>query len=122
MAGKILKSYFFWTHERGSVHYDVMVTLILAFIFVTPFLWNYGDRPQPAKLATNSVLVKMAGPGSYTYDVPASDVNAVAPLKDQLRNQIQRVSGAVEIDRYQAIKDSDGKVASYRVWAHRNER
>jgi len=33
---RILRSYFFWTYERGSFHYDVMVTLILAFIFITP--------------------------------------------------------------------------------------
>ena len=27
---------FFWTYERGTWQYDVMVILILAFIFVTP--------------------------------------------------------------------------------------
>jgi hypothetical protein len=117
--GRILKNYFFWTYERGSFHYDIMVTLILAFIFITPFVLNYGDRPQPPKLATNSLLVKVAAPGSYTYDVPASDVKATTPLKDQLQTQIQGVSGAVTLDRFQAIKGSNGKVASYRVWAHR---
>jgi len=45
--GKTLKSYVWWTHERGSVHYDVMVTLILAFIFLTPHWINYGDQPKP---------------------------------------------------------------------------
>jgi len=48
---RILRDYFFWTYERGSFHYDVMVTLILAFIFLTPRIWNYGDRPQQGKLA-----------------------------------------------------------------------
>jgi len=33
---KILRSYFYWTYPRGSFHYDVLVTLILLFIFVTP--------------------------------------------------------------------------------------
>lgn len=117
--GRILKSYFFWTYERGSAHYDVMVSLILAFIFATPFLWNYGDRPQPAKLATNSVLVKVAAPGSYIYDVPAADIRGAAPLDAQLQQQIQSVSGAVTLDRFEAVKAQGGKVASYRVWAHR---
>lgn len=117
--GKLLKSYFYWTYERGSVHYDVMVSLILAFIFATPFLWNYGDRPQPAKLATHSVLVKVASPGSYVYDVPAADVRGVAPLGTQLQQQIQSVSGAVTLDRFEALKGQGGKIASYRVWAHR---
>ena len=44
---KTLGTYLWWTEERGSFHYDVMVTLILLFIFVTPHLWNYGDRPSP---------------------------------------------------------------------------
>ena len=35
---KLLKSYFWWTYERGSVHFDVMVTLILLFLFVSPQL------------------------------------------------------------------------------------
>lgn len=117
--GRILKSYFFWTYQRGSFHYDVMVTLILAFIFITPFIWNYGDRPQLVRLASNSVLVKLSGPGSFVYDVPASGVDASKPLDGQLQQQIQGVSGAVTIDSFAAVKGPDGKVAHYRVWAHR---
>lgn len=117
---RILKSYFYWTYERGSFHYDVMVTLILAFIFVTPFLWNYGDRPQQDKLEPNSVLVKLAGPGSFVYEVPARDVHAGgAPLNDQLQQQIQAVSGAVTMDRVETVKEQGGKILTYRVWAHR---
>ncbi|MGO9938451.1 MAG: hypothetical protein ACLPH3_12345, partial [Terracidiphilus sp.] len=44
----ILKSYFYWTYPRGNVHYDVMVSLILIFIFVTPHLWDFGDKPSRA--------------------------------------------------------------------------
>lgn len=117
--GRILKSYFFWTYERGSFHYDVMVTLILAFIFVTPFFWNYGDRPQPEKLAANSVLVKLAVPGSFVYEVPARSIRAGAPVSDQLQQQIQAVSGAVTMDRFEAVKEQGGKIVTYRVWAHR---
>ena len=118
--GRILKSYFYWTYERGSFHYDVMVTLILAFIFITPFVWNYGDRPQSDKLAANSVLVKLTGPGNYVYDVPARDVqSAGASLDTQLQQQIQAVSGAVTLDRYETVKESGGRIVTYRVWAHR---
>ena len=37
---KLLRSYFYWTYPRGNIHYDVMVTLILLFIFVTPQFWD----------------------------------------------------------------------------------
>jgi hypothetical protein len=97
-----------------------MVTLILAFIFITPFVWNYGDRPRSDKLAANSVLVKLTGPGNYVYDVPARDIHAAGPSLDaQLQQQIQAVSGSVMLDRYEAVKDSGGRIVTYRVWAHR---
>ena len=40
-----LKSYFWWTHPRGNFHYDVMVSLILLFIFITPHFVNFNDKP-----------------------------------------------------------------------------
>ncbi len=33
---KLIRSYIFWTYERGSFHYDIMVTAILLFMFVSP--------------------------------------------------------------------------------------
>ena len=118
--GKILRSYLFWTYERGSFHYDVMVTLILAFIFLTPHFWNYGDHPQEEKLVAGNVLVKIAGPGSYVYEIPAAAVHQdQAPLDGQLQQEIQSVSGAVVLDRYLAVKEPRGKITAYRVWAHR---
>ena len=36
--GQLLRGYVFWTYERGSIHYDVMVTLILIFMFVSPWV------------------------------------------------------------------------------------
>jgi hypothetical protein len=119
-VGRILRSYFFWTYERGSFHYDVMVTLILAFIFVTPRLWNYGDHPQPDKLAAGNVLVKLAGPGSYVYEIPSGAVHSDgAPLDSQLQQEIQSVSGPVVMDHYETVKEPRGKITAYRVWAHR---
>jgi hypothetical protein len=31
---KLIRNYIFWAYERGSFHYDVMVTAILIFMFV----------------------------------------------------------------------------------------
>ncbi|MFT4111664.1 hypothetical protein [Silvibacterium sp.] len=118
--GKLLRSYLFWTYERGSFHYDVMVTLILAFIFVTPHFYNFGDHPQQEKLVKGSVLVKPAGGGNYVFDIPATSVHASGgPLDAQLAEQIESVSGSVTLDRYQAITEPHGRVTEYRVWAHR---
>ena len=45
---QILKSYFYWTYPRGCFHYDVMVTLILLFIFVTPHICGAMATSRPA--------------------------------------------------------------------------
>jgi hypothetical protein len=116
---RILRSYFFWTYERGSFHYDIMVTLILAFIFLTPRVWNYGDRPQEEKLAPGSVLVKTTAPGDFVYEIPAAQIRPEGPLDAQIQQNVESVSGPVVVDRYEAVKEPHGKITVYRVWAHR---
>ncbi len=55
------QGYIWWTHQRGSFHYDVMVTLILLFIFVTPHFINYKDKPAERLPRPKSVLVMPDG-------------------------------------------------------------
>jgi hypothetical protein len=121
----ILKSYVYWTYPRGSFHYDVMVTLILAFIFITPHMWDYGDKP--AVLAGPSEPILVTGDGSHglIITVQASDVNvgAAAPdgqVKRALRKAIEPVAGdAVYIDRWELTRDASGNPATWKIWAHK---
>jgi len=116
---KIFRDYLFWTYERGSFHYDVMVTLILAFIFLTPRIWNYGDRPQELKLAPGNVLVKTQGVGELVFEIPAAQIQPDGSLEAQIKQNVEAVSGPVVMDRYEAVKEPHGKTKLYRVWAHR---
>ncbi len=72
---QVLLSYFYWTYARGSFHYDIMVTLILLFIFVTPFFWNYGDKPSPTGGPPHLIQVIGNDGQGVIVTVPASDVN-----------------------------------------------
>ena len=119
---RIIKSYLFWTYPRGSFHYDVMVTLILVFLFVSPRLINYRDRPQETLTSTKDVLVRANGPGAWTYLIGAdqlADTSNDEKLRAELLQHIQAISGNVQMDRYQGQKDASGHVTTYRVWAHR---
>jgi hypothetical protein len=119
---RILKSYLFWTYPRGSFHYDVMVTLILIFLFVSPRLINYRDRPQETLTATRDILVRTDGPNAWTYQIGAdqlADTGNEARLKAELQQRIASISGNVQLDRYRAQKDASGHVTLYQVWAHR---
>jgi hypothetical protein len=119
---RILKSYLFWTYPRGSFHYDVMVTLILVFLFVSPRLINYRDRPQETLTSTKDILVRATAPSAWTYQIGAdqlADTSNDAKLQAELLRSIQAISGKVQIDRYREEKDASGHVTQYRVWAHR---
>jgi hypothetical protein len=119
---RILKSYLFWTYPRGSFHYDVMVTLILIFLFVSPRLINYRDRPQETLTSTKDILVRTDGVNTLRYQVGAdqlADTSSNEKLKAELLKRIQAISGNVQIDRYREEKDASGHVTQYQVWAHR---
>ena len=120
---EILKSYVYWTYSRGSFHYDVMVTLILLFIFVTPHLWNYGAKPPLVAGPVHPVQVVGNGRG-VIVTVPASDVSIPAGASNQqvrkaLRQAIEPVMGdAVSVENWETVTDSQGNLA-WKIWAHR---
>ena len=59
---KLIRNYIFWAYERGSFHYDVMVTAILVFMFVSPHLIDFKDKPvETVALHASEVLVREAG-------------------------------------------------------------
>ncbi|HEY7839069.1 MAG TPA: hypothetical protein VIC54_10770 [Terriglobales bacterium] len=51
-----LASFIWWTYPRGSLEYDIIVGLILAFIFLTPRGF-FRDQPRPAPPAPTHVLL-----------------------------------------------------------------
>ena len=79
---QILHSYFYWTYSRGAFHYDVMVTLILIFIFVTPHLWDYGDRPSSVSGPTLPIQVIGNSGHGLIITVQAADVYVAAGAPD----------------------------------------
>jgi len=120
---QVLSSYFYWTYSRGSFHYDVMVTLILLFIFITPQLWDYGAKPTAISGTLHPYQVIRNGRG-VIITVQASDVG-VAPgstyrqAKAALRKAIEPVTGDdVFVEHWETATDSQGKLV-WKVWAHR---
>ena len=125
--GKLLKSYFFWTYDRGSIHYDVMVSLILIFMFLSPRLLDFKDRPvETVALRASEVLVKEAGTSGessrFVYQIRADDMQG-ATTDDERRAAILRViepiSGEVTLERYEAVRDAQGRIIAYNAWVLR---
>jgi hypothetical protein len=121
---EILKSYFFWTYPRGCFHYDVMVTLILLFIFVTPHLWNYGDKASSSAGLLHPIQLTGDGNHGMIVTVQVSDVNIPmgtpdSAVKKALRQAILPVAGdAVVVERWETVTDAQGNL-DWKIWAHR---
>lgn len=121
---KLLKSYFYWTFPRGNVHYDVMVTLILLFIFVTPHLWDYGDKPSRTAGPSHPIQVVGDGGRGLIVTVAAADVTIPADASDNemrrtLRKAIEPVTGdAVSVTRWETATDAQGNRV-WKIWARR---
>jgi hypothetical protein len=121
---KLLKSYFYWTYPRGHVHYDVMVTLILLFIFVTPHLWDFGDKPSRVPGPQHPIQVVGDGGRGIIVTVSADDLSVPmnetdSEVRKQLRKAIEPVTGdAVSVTRWETALDQQGNRV-WKIWARR---
>ena len=119
---RIIRSYILWSYERGSFHYDVMVTLILLFVLFTPYWINYNDKPIERNPHPTGVSVLPDTEGGFLYQIEGAAVSANedGEIRDQLLGIIEPIAGgAVTIKRYEAVKDSKGRILNYRVWVQR---
>jgi hypothetical protein len=116
-----IKGYVWWTHARGSFHYDVMVTLILLFIFASPSFINYQDKPALRQPRPRSVLVMPNGDHGFIFRVDARDVEGATPeaLQDALLHVIEPISPGVKLDHWAPEQDAKGNLVGYHVWVHR---
>ena len=132
--GQILSRTFFWTYERGSFHYDIMVTLILLFLFLsprvvllTPRRW-FNEQPQVGVSAYSGEVQRLPGPvGLDTYRV---DARLLAPpvqtpaLENDLHNALKTTlpelhNGRFNISKIEPVRDASGTVIAYDVEIHR---
>jgi hypothetical protein len=119
---RTIRSYIMWQHERGTIQYDVMVTLILLFIFLSPRWINFKDKPIERNPHRMGVVVVPDGEGGLIYQIQAAAVdsrNATqddAAFRSELRKIVEPISGAVSITKVEPVRDGAGRLLSYKVW------
>ena len=118
---RTIRNYVFWSYERGTFHYDIIVVLIVLFVLFSPRLINYNDKPVERVPHQTGVIVAPDGAGGFIYQVPAAAVPGSSPedIETALLRVIEPIAGEVTIDRYEAVRDRAGKVESYKVWVRR---
>ena len=122
---RTIRDYIFWSYERGTIQYDVMVTLILLFVFFSPKLINFNDKPVEHNPHRTGVVVVPDGQGGLIYQIEAAAVAGQVAGKDdnairsELLRIIEPISGEVSITKVEAVRDGLGRVLSYKVWVAR---
>jgi hypothetical protein len=119
---RTIRGYILWSYERGSLHYDIMVTLILLFVFVSPRLINFKDKPVERNPHLTGVVVIPEAKGGFIYQIQASAVNTAAgqDIRRQLQEIIEPISGAVSITNVETLRDTSGHPMSYKVWVEKD--
>lgn len=118
----------FWSYERGSWPYDVMVITILLFVLVSPRKW-FRDEPQASVLASAAIQMVSQDSGSETR-VYRLDAKALPPqkrvakstpeLERETHDILGRTAGDLKDKTFQVVRidpalSSDGSVLYYEV-------
>lgn len=116
----------FWSYERGSWPYDLMVIMIVLFVLLTPRRW-FHDQPQNAASVDVQLIAEDAGSQTRTYRV---DANLLPPAKrtpkptPELERETHNILGRTVDDlkghtfrvrRIDPVRADDGTVLYYDV-------
>ena len=118
---RTIRGYILWSYERGSLHYDIMVTLILVFVFLSPKFINYNDKPVERNPHPTGLVVIPDGQGGFIYQISATAITDGKGMnvQQQLMHIIEPISGAVSITKFEPVRDASGHIQTYKVWVEK---
>jgi hypothetical protein len=114
----VLKRFIFWDFARATWQYDLMVGLILAFIFLTPRTW-FHDWPRT--LNANSIAILPTDKGDSVFFVNSallagvSEDQRLAKLTGIL--QVRTSNRHLTVVRVEPVLDSEGDLEGYMAFA-----
>jgi hypothetical protein len=114
----MLKRFILWDYARGSWQYDVMVGIILAFIFLTPRDW-FRDQPRIPQASSIALLPAEHGSSQFLVDTAllagVPEDQWAARLTELLRTRMGKPT--LTVTRVEPIRDSEGEPQEYIAFA-----
>lgn len=114
----MLKRFILWDFRRATWQYDVMVGIILAFVFLTPRAW-FRDQPRIPNASKVALL-----PSEHGSNVFLIDKELLAGVPDDQRvakagQILTRLPGShkLAITRVEPIYDSEMEIKAYMAFA-----
>src|ERR1035441_9608068 len=110
----MLKRFILWEYPRASWQYDVMVAIILAFVFLTPRDW-YRDQPRIPHASSIAMLPTENGMSVFIVDAQLlagiAENQRVAKLTVALQSRMS--NRRLSVTRVEPIRDSEGELQGY---------
>jgi hypothetical protein len=105
----MLKRFILWDYQRGSWQYDVIVGIILAFLFLTPGGW-FRDQPRIPHVSVISIPSGefMVDPDFWTG---TPEWQRMAKLTQEVRSRAG--NSRLTVTRVEPFMDSDGELRFY---------
>jgi len=118
----------FWSYERGSWPYDVMVIAIVIFVLLSPRRW-FHDQSQTITQASSDIQLVAEDTGSHTRTYRL-DANALPLAKraahptpelerethDLLGRTVEELKGhTFQVQRIEPVRSGDGPILYYDV-------
>jgi hypothetical protein len=114
----MLKRFILWDYKRGSWQYDVMVGIILAFIFLTPRDW-FRDQPRIPKASSIAMLPSEHSGSAFFVDAAllakTPENQRIARLTELLQSRTS--NRRLTVSRVEPILDSEGELQGYMAFA-----
>ena len=120
-AWRTIRDYILWSYERGTIQYDVMVTLILIFVFFSPIWINFKDKPAERNPVSAGVTINSDGQGGLIYQIEGKAISGQedGAVRAELLKIIEPISGEVNITKVEPVRDRAGRILTYKVWVQK---
>jgi hypothetical protein len=107
-----IKRFILWDYNRATWQYDVMVALILAFVFLTPRGW-FNDQPRIPG-ASRIAILRAHGANVYWIDAELlsglPEAQRLAKAREMLRTRAGETHTLV---RLEPALDSESEIKGY---------
>jgi hypothetical protein len=116
----MLKRFILWDYPRASWQYDVMVAIILAFIFLTPRDW-FRDQPRIPQASNIAMLPSEQGSSVFWIDPQLLEGVPEAQRDARVTEILRARTGdrRLEISQVQPVWNSEEEIQGYMAFARR---
>jgi hypothetical protein len=112
------KRFILWDYSRATWQYDLMVGIIVAFIFLTPRAWF---RDQPRIHQASSIAMLPTENGGLVYFVNAALLERTPENQrvNKLSEMLQVATGnrSIKVTRVEPILDAEDELEGYMAFA-----